>query len=1149
MHTRQGIRKRALKDRCALGCRGGHSSAGIWGGCFHAEPAATTAARAPSCSAFCGFPTCPAPVRCALRLSSPYSHPFVSARAYAKSSQLPSVASGATDCTACAVRTYSAQACTHLEGAEEDEDDYLQAYEELLMQTGAHVEADGTSQPGDPEAEGMDHISEEAGADVDAAFPPSERPASVLSPADTLVEETLAALPANGSVVLLTDLTSSLDVEAISTLFGSVLSFLQLYPHCFTCTQNAKTSRWQVARSRSSIAPLDAVAAAAVAPTRSPAVDGSSQDGKATLESLDVVAMVLDEELMRVRGTRCTSKTGTRVAEAVPSVAKRPRCHLTPVAAPYPPVPSSAVYGADKAAPLTATDQAWWPLIARLLPEDGTPLSISVLRASLPESIVQELRARQVGLARFFKQSYATASRDVALTADATALVRVTVPGTKSAAAASVSLWSPTHQYPSTPKGKEPLVMAFSSALSDCEGGSYVPPPADYDTSHDAEPWLVTIPLDEGECTAPEGEPTESAYAEEAALPQSVDAAAALEAATGLQQVLYSGLGGAEGPSSAKGQGVGLQPHDLDLERLRDAPAPPKAPAKGGPSTATQLPGPAAPLRKARPPRPSTPAEWLALHTAMAEERGWITPMQMLDYLVECVPTFYIPVDELRPSDAILKLVGARTSIQTLVCRVYVYFIERSEDKMQVRLAPTVEHAQRGAANVHYAAFNPETMTEQEQRGADGKRDAVSAPADAGNGTSPTPGDSQRSVAHDAARGGGAVLQASEATKAFPVMRIQRPIKSEHCLHSLRAAVGNSKGAALPVTSPTAMRRSSLGEGAGVSASAGKSCPPTILKGNSGVIALSSVPTNEIGYPFLSLATQPADTWPWWARLLCVLPFDTYVPLDHLCIHYCPDLTPANVHLAWKATEASSPPTAPTDKTCTPIPLALLRAPTTSRKVRLRPFWLSPGCTAELEGKMVPAGLVKQLRPAWVPVSRVIAKLTSEAREESLALAARRPSAAGLSAEEALVMLLRDCGRFCWVQEDGTKVRTYAASSALDDHFHASLSLLYGFSSARVWAPLPELLDRASEHVRIFFAHSRTPPFASPNTVGLIGMLRQAPPEELKAFITRHSQWLEVKETNGGEAGDKAATQLHVRRRAALISFGGERERGCVGRL
>ncbi|CAG9572538.1 conserved hypothetical protein [Leishmania major strain Friedlin] len=1045
--------------------------------------------------------------------------------------------SGATGCT---VRTYSAPAYEHEEGADDDEGDYLQAYEELLLNAASNAVADDAApQPGGTSSEGLAHVDEEAGAHVDGAFPYFESPASVPAPADALVEDTLAALPADGSTVLLTDLARSLDVEAISELFGSVRSFVQLHPHLLTCTQDPDTGRWHVARRCSSTSPLNADAATAAAPDLASAIGGGEEDDhKAVIVGLDVAAMVLAEDLRHLCGSRYSSKTRTHEAEAAHSAVKRSRRRLIPVAVPNPLSPTSDTGAAHDGASLTTPERAWWPTIASLLPEDGTPLPISVLRASLPGPIAQELRARQVGLARCFKQTYATASHHVALTADSTALVRAAVQRSNSCAAASVLLWSPERQKAAAwTNHKESSVAAFSSCLCDAGDGSYVSPPADYDASQDAEPWLVTISLDDGEEAGPEEVPPESGDVDEGALGRSADAATALAAATGLQEIPYNGLSGASRRAATQVHGTGLQPHDLNLERLYDAPAPPTAVVRSKPSTATQLAGPAGAVRTARPTRPSTPAEWLALHTAMAEARGWITPMQMLDYLVECVPTFFIPVEELRPSDAILKLVGARTSMRTLVSRVYMYFVERSEDKMQIRLAPTVEHAQRGAANAHYAAWNPDMATKCEQRGVDAAPSEAPAPADAFTGTAANPGDRQDSVTHSGARSGGTVLQSSDATKAFPVMRVRRPIKSLLSVRSFKAMPATAKAAASPAALPTAVRLSSPDVQAGASTGSGSSSTPTVLKSGGGFIALSSVPTGEIGYPFLALATQPVHTWPWWARLLCVLPFDTYVPLDHLRIHYCPDLAPENVHLAWRAADASFLPTTSSDKACTPIPFSLLRAPTASRSVRLRPFWLSPGCTSELESTVMPVGLVKQLRPVWLPVSRLLSKLTPEEREESLALAIRRPSAAGLSVGEALVMLLRDCGRCCWVQEDGAKVRRYAASSALDDHFHASLSLLYGFSSARAWEPLPAVLDRASEHVRSLFAHSQAPPLASPNTVGLIGMLRQAPPAELKGFLTRHAQWLEVKATDDRETSNEAAAPLLVRRRAALVSF------------
>ncbi|KAG5507680.1 hypothetical protein JKF63_06629 [Porcisia hertigi] len=1049
--------------------------------------------------------------------------------------------SHAPSSTACIVRSYSGAPTYAEEGDANDEgDDYLQAYEELLLHATSH---DGALS-GDSSTEGVPHLCEESRAHGGDAVPLCETAASDLPPADALVEETLAVLPTDGTTVLLTDLTRSLDVEAISELFGSVRSFVELYPHCFACTQDAQTGRWHVARARSSTPPLSPVVAAAtpVPGHRSAAQECAQDDEKATIIGLDVAAMMLGEELTHVCGTHSPPKTRTLQGGSVFSAAKRSRRRLTPVVVPRPLTSSSDADPIHNGAPPT-TEHAWWSTIASLLPEDGTPLPISVLRVSLPESVAQGLRATRVGLARSFKENYATSSRYVALTADATALARAAAlraGGTP--VVPPLAFWSPGPQDAAVIHCTESSVEAFLSAAPDVENDVYVHPPVDYDASQDAEPWMVTLSLDEGEVADPEGQFSAAGDVCEGALLPSADHAAALEASTGLQEVLYSGLNGASGKVVKQGSGAGLQPHDLDLERLRDAPSPPTAAVKNAASTATQLPASAGTVRKVRPPRPSTPAEWLALHTAMAEARGWITPMQMLDYLVECVPTFFIPVEELLPSDAILKLVGACTSMRTLVCRIYMYFVERSEDKVQVRLSPTVEHPQRGMANVHYAAWSPELRTESQKRGAEEKTSKVSATyleADGSASTAAEPVDCQGSLAGSGLRSSRAVLQCSDVTKAFPVMRVRKPIKSLLCVNSVKVRSGTAQAAVPTVALPSTTRLGRPGGAAGSRGAVVTSSAPAILQHDGDIIALSSVSTAEIGYPFLALATQPAETWPWWARLLCVLPFDTYVPLDHLCVYYCPDLSPDNLHLAWRATDASLLPTTSGDKNRTPIPLSLLRAPTTPRKVRLRPFWLSPGCTAELESAVMPSGLLRQLRPTWLPVSRVLARLTPDEREASFALAVRRPSAASLSAEEALVTLLRDCGQCCWVQEDGARVRKYAASSALDDHFHLSLSLLHGFSSARTLEPLQVVLNRASEHVSVLFAHARTPPQASPDTVGLIGMLRQAPPEMLKAFLTRHSQWLEVMPTTSTETGDTAAAaaQLLVRRRASLVSF------------
>lgn len=1015
------------------------------------------------------------------------------------------------------------EAVSAVQDGDADDDDYLQAYEDLLLNA---VSGGGEDGFGDAAGSGGDSPAVHPAVDGEmnaGLFDFTAEADAARSPVDVLVDDALALLPDDGAPVLLTDLGRSLDTETVCDLFGSVRAFVQLYPNRFACAQDPATGRWRVSRTR------HAPGTAAAAEAKAAAEAARDAAATATMAGLDVTAMALEEDLRNVHGPHSTlgapqrhggGQSGGSEGTATPPRRPPTRRRLMPAAAPGAPTAS----------------HAWWPVIADHLPANGSPVAIAALRASLPAHIAEALHDGGVGLARCFKRDFDVARRSVALTADASALLRVERAATESegtVASTGVPLWYPGRSTfvsvtSATPQERTELAVAeFSAEASELGDGAYVMAPPDYDASDDAKPWLVSLQLDEAGGGGEAGEPHPAAAAE---VTEEEDgdfeaAAAALASATGMEEVAYDGLDAGEG-DAARRPGAILTVSDLNLDRLRTAPVVPVSKAR----MAMDGPGSAAAVR---PPRPSTPAEWLALHTAMAEARGWLTPMQMLDYLVECVPMFFIPVDELRASDALLKLIGPRTSMRTLVCRVYMYYVECDADKTQVRLAASVTHEQRGAANEHYAAWDPEKV-EAASHDADGAATPCGAATLAKR------------------PGRGSTLKATAATRAFPVLKVQRPIKSRLPVRAFKrkrpppaattTAVGapaETEGAAPAPGEAAAAPPSSAALMHFITAKARPSPATTLLQRSSRAsIALDSVSPSEIGYPFLALATQPVAAWPWWAQLVCVLPFDAYVPLDQIGVFYCPGLGDSERHRVWCAGDAT-PPTSAKDSP-TPIPLSMLRSPsaTQPRAVRLRPFWLAPGCTAELENALLPAALVRQLRPTWVPVPRVLARLTAEDREACTAAALRRPQAARLTAEAAVAALLRDGGRGCWVDGEGARVRRYAAASDLDDNFHLALSLLYGFSSARTWEPLTAVLDRAAAHVRPLLDHPRAPPPATPDAVGLLGMLRHAPPAELHAYLKRHVQWIEVKvEGDVKEVGEPQLRQLLLRRRAALVSF------------
>lgn len=116
----------------------------------------------------------------------------------------------------------------------------------------------------------------------------------------------------------------------------------------------------------------------------------------------------------------------------------------------------------------------------------------------------------------------------------------------------------------------------------------------------------------------------------------------------------------------------------------------------------------------------ASPEVLLQEHTRLAEERGWYTPAEILDLLVECVPSFPVPVDQLVSSDALIKLFGFNLSMRRVVLVYRYYFVI----DMDVVPSPTIclhpekvvgVHPQAGVANPYYKKWECATY---EKRGA-----------------------------------------------------------------------------------------------------------------------------------------------------------------------------------------------------------------------------------------------------------------------------------------------------------------------------------------------------------------------------------------------------------------------------------------------
>lgn len=110
--------------------------------------------------------------------------------------------------------------------------------------------------------------------------------------------------------------------------------------------------------------------------------------------------------------------------------------------------------------------------------------------------------------------------------------------------------------------------------------------------------------------------------------------------------------------------------------------------------------------------RSLSPEALLQLHTSVANQRGWVTPATILDFLVECIPTFPVPVSELVLSDGLIKLFGLKVTMHRLVM-IYSYYVVYDKDAVPgptVCLDPTRVvgvHPHAGKADKYYKNWKP----------------------------------------------------------------------------------------------------------------------------------------------------------------------------------------------------------------------------------------------------------------------------------------------------------------------------------------------------------------------------------------------------------------------------------------------------------
>ncbi|KEG08071.1 hypothetical protein DQ04_08071000 [Trypanosoma grayi] len=457
---------------------------------------------------------------------------------------------------------------------EDDDTSTLEDYEELLL----HSEASETAKEG----------FQSCGLNDDDTHHKCQQ-SDLSSSAMRLVNEILDLLPADGSGLRLTSITPALDAEAVSELYGSVLAFLQLFPHRFRCCQIEESDgslRWFVSRAQS--------------------------ERKASL-------LLSQEEPKYVCGDdKCAAKPTVGLV--------RVKLH-------------SAQEALVETARRTILEE-----FQEFLPENE-PAATAGLLHTLPTELQESIRRSGGGLLRLLKNP--TAQDFVDLSMDTTL---VGVKGLLS------SRGMPTYH--------QQIVRA-----TDQDTIPITPAP---DYAEDV--WDVELDLDDNnndtvlsnECndTGDAVEPDEDFFRG--------DSSATATVSSGTSQ----------------------------LPRTVIPPAPPKPPER---SERRKTPPPLSQKSKEYPSSQGriSPEDLLKAHTEVALLRGRRSPSEMLDLFVECVPSFYVPVHQVKVTDALARVLGPQNTLHKVI-KIYSYYFDRDKSTDTVRLKPTLIHPRLGMANAFF---------------------------------------------------------------------------------------------------------------------------------------------------------------------------------------------------------------------------------------------------------------------------------------------------------------------------------------------------------------------------------------------------------------------------------------------------------------
>lgn len=496
-------------------------------------------------------------------------------------------------------------------GGGDGEDDFLAAYEDLVLNTDVEEGVGGAL------------VVEEA--------------ANVPVTPELVMAEVTDLLPVDGTALRLTSLTPMLShMEEICSWDGSLLAFLRRFPQHFVC-EEAEGRRWNVRR------PPEATTRPCVSVDTSP---------RTLPNAADLYAAEDREALMPTLG-RVSSLRPHRSPAFLPC-----RGRLLSIATPS-----------------VLVD---WAAIAEALPE-GEVVPISHVRPLIPMAVLAVIRSSHRGIVRLLREQHTAAAAHVELSADGRCIARCGV-----CVLSDIPTWDPT--------------------CAAAAGGDYRPRGEAF-----PEPWEVELDLD--------GESAESM--EDEAFAATCEPDEGFLSPLGERAVLY------DGPTESACRSTNATRDSADVplnwERLAKAPAPVQ-PSKVATAAAAASPGlgvksktparPPPPIKK-QPAVPRTLEELLAAHTAMALARGCRTPEQLLDLLVECIPSFPVPADQLVASDTLAKVIGPRKAMRRVV-KAFPYYVAYDKETDTAHLLAGVQHPLAGQADVHYTAWNPKRSKDRE---------------------------------------------------------------------------------------------------------------------------------------------------------------------------------------------------------------------------------------------------------------------------------------------------------------------------------------------------------------------------------------------------------------------------------------------------